>query len=60
MCAVWACHFSLRAGVWRGEGEGTYPTIATFRYGEEATFSAVGSSKARATLLVLRCCLARP
>lgn len=28
------------AGVWRGEGEGRYPTIAPFRYGEEVTFTA--------------------
>lgn len=29
-------------GTWRGEGEGAYPTIAPFRYGEEVTFSHVG------------------
>ncbi|CAM0882115.1 unnamed protein product [Alopecurus aequalis] len=26
-------------GKWRGEGEGTFPTIAPFRYGEEILFS---------------------
>ena len=29
-------------GVWRGEGEGDYPTIDAFRYVEELTFSHVG------------------
>ena len=29
-------------GTWRGEGEGNYPTIDPFRYGEEVTFSHVG------------------
>lgn len=29
-------------GVWRGEGEGEYPTIEPFSYGEEVTFSHVG------------------
>ena len=29
-------------GTWRGEGEGDYPTIDPFRYGEEVTFSHVG------------------
>lgn len=29
-------------GTWRGEGEGSYPTIATFRYGEEIVFDHVG------------------
>lgn len=26
-------------GKWRGEGEGTFPTINPFRYGEEILFS---------------------
>jgi hypothetical protein len=29
-------------GTWRGEGEGVYPTIQTFRYGEEIRFWHVG------------------
>ena len=29
-------------GVWRGDGEGDYPTIDAFRYVEELTFSHVG------------------
>ncbi|HET6835535.1 MAG TPA: FABP family protein [Acidimicrobiales bacterium] len=29
-------------GSWRGEGEGSYPTIEPFRYSEEVTFSHVG------------------
>jgi len=29
-------------GRWAGEGEGEYPTIEPFRYGEEVTFSHVG------------------
>jgi THAP4-like, heme-binding beta-barrel domain len=29
-------------GTWRGEGDGSYPTIAGFRYREEATWSHVG------------------
>lgn len=28
-------------GVWRGEGQGVYPTIASFAYGEEIRFAAV-------------------
>lgn len=28
------------AGRWRGTGEGRYPTIASFRYGEEISFTA--------------------
>lgn len=30
-------------GTWRGEGVGGYPTIADFRYGQELTFSHVGT-----------------
>jgi hypothetical protein len=26
-------------GKWRGEGEGSFPTISSFRYGEELLFS---------------------
>jgi hypothetical protein len=29
-------------GVWRGDGEGHYPTIATFGYREEITFTRLG------------------
>lgn len=29
-------------GTWRGEGEGRYPTISTFGYGEEVSFRHVG------------------
>ena len=29
-------------GRWAGEGEGEYPTVEPFRYGEEMTFSHVG------------------
>jgi hypothetical protein len=29
-------------GTWRGEGEGRYPTIASFRYGEQVRFWHVG------------------
>ncbi len=29
-------------GTWRGEGEGSYPTVERFAYGEEVTFSHVG------------------
>jgi hypothetical protein len=31
-------------GRWAGEGEGEYPTIEPFRYGEEVTFSHVGKA----------------
>jgi hypothetical protein len=30
---------SFLLGKWSGEGEGTFPTIAPFRYGEEILFS---------------------
>ena len=29
-------------GTWRGEGDGSYPTIEPFRYSEEVTFTHVG------------------
>ena len=29
-------------GTWRGEGEGSYPTIEPFRYSEEVSFTHVG------------------
>lgn len=29
-------------GTWRGEGEGGYPTISGFKYGEEVSFGHVG------------------
>lgn len=29
-------------GTWRGEGDGGYPTIGSFRYGEEMIFEEVG------------------
>src|SRR3954452_10135299 len=29
-------------GTWSGTGEGAYPTVEAFRYGEEMTFSHVG------------------
>lgn len=29
-------------GTWRGEGDGRYPTISSFRYGEEMIFEDVG------------------
>jgi hypothetical protein len=31
-------------GTWRGEGEGRYPTIEPFRYGEEILFEDVGEA----------------
>ncbi|KAF2302872.1 hypothetical protein GH714_009951 [Hevea brasiliensis] len=32
---------SYLLGTWRGQGEGGYPTIASFSYGEELHFSAI-------------------
>ena len=34
--------------MWRGEGEGHYPTISTFDFGEELTFAHPNPAKARA------------
>lgn len=33
---------SFLLGTWQGEGEGRYPTIADFAYGEEVVFTHVG------------------
>lgn len=33
---------SYLLGTWRGQGEGEYPTIPSFRYGEEISFSHSG------------------
>ncbi|RWR73039.1 UPF0678 fatty acid-binding protein-like protein isoform X1 [Cinnamomum micranthum f. kanehirae] len=33
---------SYLLGTWKGEGEGGFPTISSFRYGEEITFSHSG------------------
>ena len=35
------------AGVWRGEGDGTYPTISPFHYGEELSFTHANPAKVR-------------
>jgi hypothetical protein len=35
---------ALLLGTWRGEGEGEYPTIDPFRYGEEMVFEDVGDT----------------
>lgn len=37
---------SYLLGTWRGQGEGGYPTIASFSYGEELNFSPI-SGKVR-------------
>ena len=34
-------------GTWRGKGEGRYPTIATFTYGEELVFARAHPKKVR-------------
>ncbi|MBA0573783.1 hypothetical protein Golob_001040, partial [Gossypium lobatum] len=36
---------SYLLGTWKGEGEGGYPTINSFRYGEELHFSHPASGK---------------
>lgn len=35
--------FSFLLGTWRGQGEGGYPTINSFSYGEELRFSHAGN-----------------
>ncbi len=35
-------HLGFLLGLWRGEGEGVYPTIAPFHYGEELVVGHVG------------------
>ena len=43
-------------GKWRGEGEGSFPTISSFRYGEELLFShhpsKVAAPREKSSLLV--------
>ena len=34
-------------GTWRGEGKGSFPTIASFEYGEELVFSRAHPKKVR-------------
>lgn len=48
---------SFLLGMWRGDGEGTYPRVEPFRYREELSFDDVGDafllvteSSVRATL----------
>ena len=43
-------------GTWRGEGEGFYPTIAAFRYGEELTFAHAGKARLRSAVHVTPAC----
>ena len=44
---------------WRGEGEGSFPTISSFRYGEELLFSHHPSKVRASPYLYLPCSLAR-
>ena len=43
---------SFLLGKWRGEGEGFFPTINSFRYGEEIQFSHSGKVSARRSPLL--------